>query len=68
MIKLLVKTEDRKGEGGRMTEAIAFFGGLLTMGAIWFFVDTKYNSYLKGYADGLRDGTNELMKYFPRVR
>lgn len=51
-----------------MTEAIAFFGGLLTMGAIWFFVDTKYNSYLRGYADGLRDGTNELMKYFPRVR
>ena len=39
-----------------MSEIIAFFCGLITMGVIWFIYDVKYNPYLRGYAKGLNDG------------
>ena len=51
-----------------MSEAIAFFSGLITMGIVWFIHDTKYNPYMRGYAEGLKDGIQEVMKDFPKLR
>jgi len=43
-----------------MSEAIAFFCGLIAMAIVWFIQDTKYNPYMRGYADGLNDGIQEV--------
>ena len=51
-----------------MSEAIAFFCGLITMTIVWFVYDMKYNPYMRGYAEGLKDGIQEVMKDFPRLR
>lgn len=51
-----------------MDEAIAFFGGLIAMTIVWFVHDTKHNPYMRGYADGLKDGIQEVMKDFPKLR
>ena len=51
-----------------MDEAIAFFGGIITMTVVWFVHDTKHNPYMRGYADGLKDGIQEVMKDFPKLR
>jgi len=51
-----------------MSEAIAFFCGLITMGIIWFIQDTKYNPYMRGYSDGVRDGIQEVMKDFSKLK
>ena len=49
-----------------MSEAIAFFGGLMTMTIVWFVYDAKYNPYMRGYAEGVKDGIQEVMKDFPK--
>ena len=51
-----------------MSEAFAFICGLVAMGVIWFINDTKNNPYMRGYADGLRDGINEVMSDFSKLR
>lgn len=51
-----------------MSEAIAFFSGLITMTIVWFVHDTKYNPYMRGYAEGLNDGIQEVMKDLPKLR
>ena len=51
-----------------MSEAIAFFSGLITTAIVWFIHDTKYNPYMRGYAEGLKDGIQEVMKDFPKLR
>ena len=51
-----------------MNEVIAFFGGLITMGIVWFINDTKNNPYMRGYSDGVRDGIQEVMKDFPKLK
>lgn len=51
-----------------MSEAIAFFSGLIVMAIVWFVHDTKYNPYMRGYAEGLNDGIQEVMKGFPKLR
>lgn len=38
-----------------MSEAIAFFGGLMAMTIVWFVHDTKRNPYMRGYAEGLNE-------------
>ncbi len=50
-----------------MGEAIAFFGGLIAMIVVWFAHDTKHNPYMRGYADGLKDGIQEVMKDFDKL-
>ena len=45
-----------------MSEAIAFISGLITMMIIWFVDDTKNNPYMRGSADGLHDGIQEVLK------
>lgn len=45
-----------------MSETIAFFGGALLVGIIWFWNDTANNPYMRGYADGLHDGIEEVTK------
>ena len=45
-----------------MSEAIAFFCGLVTMTIVWLVNDTKNNPYLRGYAEGLNYGVQEAMK------
>lgn len=51
-----------------MSEAIAFFGGLIAMGIVWFINDIKYNPYMKGYSDGVKDGIQEVMKDFSKLK
>ena len=51
-----------------MSEAIAFFFGLITMGIVWFIQDTKNNPYMRGYSDGVRDGIQEVMKDFSKLK
>ena len=51
-----------------MSEAIAFFGGLIAMTIVWFVHDTKYNPYMRKYAEGLNDGIQEVMKDFSKLR
>ena len=50
-----------------MVEAFAFICGLLTMGFVWFVSDLKDNKYMRGYADGLRDGINEVMSDIEKI-
>lgn len=50
-----------------MSEAVAFLGGLVTMAIVWFVNDTKNNPYMKGYAEGLNDGIQEVMKDFDKI-
>jgi hypothetical protein len=50
-----------------MSEVIAFFGGLIAMYIIWFVHDTKDNPYMRGYAEGLNDGIQEVMKDFDKI-
>ena len=50
-----------------MDEAIAFFGGIITMTVVWFVHDAKRNPYMRGYADGLKDGIQEVMKDFDKL-
>lgn len=51
-----------------MSEAVAFFGGLVTMAIVWFIDDTKNNPYMRGCAKGVEDGIKEVMKDFPNLR
>lgn len=51
-----------------MSEGIAFFGGIITMTIIWFINDIKNNPYMRGYAKGLNDGIQEVMKDFPKLK
>lgn len=51
-----------------MSEAIAFFGGLITMTIVWFIHDIKHNPYMRGYAEGVNDGIQEVMKDLPKLR
>lgn len=51
-----------------MGEAMAFFSGLIAMTIVWFVYDTKHNPYMRGYADGLNDGIQEMMKNFSKQR
>lgn len=51
-----------------MSEAVAFFGGLVAMAIVWFINDTKNNPYMRGYADGVRDGIQEVLKDFQKMR
>ena len=51
-----------------MNEAIAFLSGLIAMAIVWFIHDTKYNPYMRGYAEGLKDGIQEIMKDFPKLK
>jgi len=51
-----------------MSEAVAFFCGLITMAIVWFVNDMKNNPYMRGYADGARDGIQEMLKNFPKLR
>lgn len=51
-----------------MSEAVAFLGGLVAMAIIWFINDAKNNPYMRGYADGVKDGIQEVMKDFPNLR
>lgn len=50
-----------------MSEAVAFFCGLATMAIVWFVNDTKHNPYMRGYAEGLNDGIQEVMKDFDKL-
>ena len=50
-----------------MSEAVAFFGGLVAMAIVWFVNDTKNNPYMRGYAEGLNDGIQEVMKDFDKL-
>ena len=50
-----------------MCEAFAFICGLVAMGTIWFINDFRHNPYMRGYADGLRDGINEVMSDFTKL-
>lgn len=40
-----------------MSEAIAFFAGLITMGFVWFWTDylDSSSAYNRGYRDALHD-------------
>lgn len=51
-----------------MSEAIAFFGGAIAMTIVWFAHDIKCNPYMKGYAEGVEDGIQEVMKDLPKLR
>ena len=51
-----------------MSEAIAFFSGLIAMTIVWFCHETKYNPYMRGYAEVFNDGIQEVMKDFPKLR
>ena len=51
-----------------MSEAIAFFCGLTAMTIVWFVHDIKCNPYMKGYAEGVEDGIQEVMKDLPKLR
>lgn len=48
-------------------EALAFLCGLVAMSFVWFVYDAKYNPYMKGYADGLKDGIKETMHFIDEV-
>ena len=50
-----------------MSEAVAFFCGLVTMTIVWFVNDTKNNPYMRGYANGLNDGVQEAMKDLDKI-
>ena len=50
-----------------MAEAVAFICGLFAMGFVWFVSDLDDNKYMKGYADGLRDGINEVMSDIEKI-
>lgn len=54
--------------GNKMSEAIAFFAGCIAMTIIWFVHDIKYNPYMRGYAEGLNDGIQEVMKDFSKLK
>lgn len=51
-----------------MSEGIAFLGGLVTMTIVWFVSDLKNNPYMRGYADGVKDGIQEMLKDFPKLK
>jgi hypothetical protein len=51
-----------------MSEAVAFFCGLVTMAIVWFVNDTKNNPYMRGYADGLNVGIQEAMKGIDKIK
>ena len=50
-----------------MSEAIAFFAGLFAMCIVWFLVDITDNKYMRGYADGLNDGIQEVLCDFEKI-
>ena len=50
-----------------MSEAVAFFCGIVTMLIVWFVNDTINNPYMRGYAEGLKDGIQEVMKDFDKM-
>jgi len=43
-----------------MSEAIAFFCGLIVMTIVWFIHDIKCNPYMRGYAEGVNDGIQDV--------
>lgn len=51
-----------------MSEAVAFFCGLVTMTIVWFVNDTKNNPYMRGYAEGLNYGVQEAMKGIDNIK
>lgn len=51
-----------------MSEAIAFFCGLVTMTIVWVVNDTIHNPYMRGYADGLNYGIQEAMKGIDKIK
>lgn len=51
-----------------MSEAVAFFGGLVTMAIVWFVNDTKNNPYMRGYAEGLNVGVQEAIKGIDNIQ
>ena len=51
-----------------MSEAIAFFAGCIAMTIVWFVHDIKHSPYMRGYAEGLNDGIQEVMKDFSKLK
>ena len=51
-----------------MSEAVAFFCGLVTLAIVWFVNDTKNNPYIKGYAEGLNVGVQEAIKGIDNIQ
>lgn len=49
-----------------MSEAVAFFCGLVTMTIVWFVNDTKNNPYMRGYAEGLNYGVQGKRMHWKR--
>lgn len=46
-----------------MSEAIAFFGGIIAMTLVWFWTDMSINSpYRRGYRDGYTEATKALLE------
>ena len=51
-----------------MSELIAFLIGFGVMGAIWCINDLIRNPYMRGYSEGLRDGIQEVLNDFPKLK
>ena len=51
-----------------MSELIAFLIGFVGMGALWFISDLIRNPYMQGYSEGLRDGIQEVLNDFPKLK
>ena len=51
-----------------MSELIAFLIGFAVMGALWFISDLIRDPYMKGYSEGLRDGIQEVLNDFPKLK
>ena len=50
--------------GDNMSEAIAFFCGMIAMMIVWFVTDTlpRTSPYRRGYRDGYKDAMEEYKK------
>jgi len=46
----------------RMTHFLAYLGGVISMGILWFLSDIKGNRYSRGYYDGFVEGIDEMKK------
>ena len=51
-----------------MSELIAFLIGFAAMGALWFISDLIRDPYMQGYSEGLRDGIQEVLNDFPKLK
>ncbi len=45
-----------------MSEFIAWIFGIVSGLALWFYNDTKYNPYIRGFADGYKEAMYERKK------